>query len=315
MAASMAPLSPPGRLIDVGGFRLHLHEMGQGTPVVVFEAAIGGSALTWSLVQPHVSHVTRTCSYDRGGFGWSEPGPQPRTAGRVADELRVLLRRAGINPPFVFVGHSFGGLVGRIFARRHQSEMAGLVLVDPAHPEDWVTPAPKEQIKIDRALVMCRVGARASRLGITRLVSALPGVGASGLARTALALIRRGRVSSEDAGILAPVWNLPLEGRRQLGVLWSRGAFFDALASHLRSMPESSGEVLEAAAEGYGDLPLVTISATDPGDYRLRQQEALARLSTRGRHLIAPNSGHWIPLEEPHVVVEAVRTVIEMSGS
>jgi pimeloyl-ACP methyl ester carboxylesterase len=310
MAISMAALAPPGRLIDVGGFRLHLHEMGQGSPAVVFEAAIGGSAITWSLIQPDVARITRTCSYDRGGFGWSDAGPQPRTAGRIAGELRVLLQRAGIAPPFVFVGHSFGGLVGRVFAERYRDDMAGLVLVDPAHPEDWVTPAPKEQMKIDRALVMCRVGARASRLGVTRLVSAVPGIGASGLARAALALIRRGRVSSEDAGILAPVWNLPLEARRQLGVLWSRAAFFNALASQLRSMPESSVEVLEAAAGGYGDLPLVTISSTDPGDYRLRQQEALARLSTRGRHIIASNSGHWIPLEEPGTVIDAIRRII-----
>ena len=83
----------------------------------------------------------------------------PRTAGRVADELRALLERGGVAPPFVLVGHSFGGLVMRIFAARHRADVAGLVLVDPAHPEDWVTPAPKEQIKIDRGVRLCRYGA------------------------------------------------------------------------------------------------------------------------------------------------------------
>jgi len=300
----------PGRLIDVGGFRLHVQELGEGAPSVVFEAAIGGSAITWSLIQPEVARFARTISYDRGGFGWSDPGPEPRTAGRIAGELRVLLDRAGVPPPFVLVGHSFGGLVLRVFATRYRGETAGMVLVDPAHPEDWVSPAAKEQIKIDRGLVMCRVGARAARIGLTRLVAGLPGVGASGLARMALAVIRRGRVSSEDAGILAPVWKLPPEARRQLNVLWSRAAFFHALGSQLRTMPESAAEALDAASGGYGDLPLVTLSATSPGDYRLRQQEALAGLSTRGRHLIAANSGHWIPLEEPQLVVDAVRAMV-----
>jgi pimeloyl-ACP methyl ester carboxylesterase len=309
------PLSPPGRLIDVGGFRLHVHSTGSGTPTVILEAALGGSAVSWSLVQPEVARFARVCSYDRAGFGWSDPGPLPRTAGRIADELRVLLRRAGIDPPFVVVGHSFAGLVMRVFATRYRADTAGLLFVDPAHPEDWVTPALKEQIKIDRGLALCRVGALAARLRIARVVAAIPGVGASGLARMALALMRRGRLSREDAGILAPVWKLPPDARRQLGWFWSRRQFFEALGSQLESMRTSSAEAIEASAEGFGDLPLITISSTDPGDHRLRQQEALARLSTRGRHRVASNTGHWIPLEQPQVVVDALRDLMVMPGS
>jgi pimeloyl-ACP methyl ester carboxylesterase len=269
-------VSAPGQLIDVGGFRLHLHCCGQGSPTVVMDSALGGSSVSWLLVQPHIAELTRVCSYDRAGFGWSDRGPMPRTAGRIADELRVLLERANVPPPYVVVGHSFGGLVMRIFAARYQSDVAGMVLVDPAHPEDWVRPAPKEQLKIDRGLRLCRHGATAARHGVARIVSALATVGAFGLARGIARVVSGGRLHREDEGILAPV--------------------------------------LDASAKGYGDLPLTTISSTDPGEYRLRQQDALAALSTQGRHVIATNSGHWIPLDEPATVIDAIRTVLRQCG-
>jgi len=301
----------PGRLIDVGGHRLHLDCTGGGGPAVVFDAALGGSSISWSLVQPPIARLTRACSYDRAGFAWSDAGPLPRTAGRCADELRVLLERGGVPPPYVLVGHSYGGLVMRIFAARHREDVAGLVLVDPAHPEDWVNPAPKERLKIDRGARLCRHGERAARLGLARLVSVLVGLGAFGIARGLVGLVSRGGLSREDEGILAPVWKLPPEARRPLRHFWAEARFFEALGSQIASICESAAETLAAASGGYGDLPLITISSTDPGDYRLRQQDALAALSTRGRHVVAPNSGHWIPLEQPEVVIEVVSSMLD----
>jgi pimeloyl-ACP methyl ester carboxylesterase len=301
---------PPGRLIDVGGFALHLNCTGVGSPAVVCDAALGGSSLSWSLVQPALSATTRVCTYDRAGFGWSGAGPLPRTAGRIADELRTLLDRAGVEPPFVLVGHSFGGLVMRIFAARYRSDIAGLVLVDPAHPEDWVDPAPKERLKLDRGIALCRYGARAARLGLARTVSLLVSAGSLTLARAIVGAVSRGTLSREDEGIIAPVWRLPPEARAPLKRFWTRPEFFESLGSQIGSMCVSSGEALAAGSAGYGDLPLVTISSTNPGDYRLRQQEALARLSTRGRHVVASNSGHWIPLEEPQIVIDEVREMV-----
>ena len=300
----------PGRLVDAGGFRLHLHCTGTGTPSVVLEAALGGSSISWSLVQPSVARLTCVCSYDRAGFGWSDAGPMPRTAGRVADELRVVLDRGGVPPPYVLVGHSFGGFVMRIFAARHPSDVAGLVLVDPAHPEDWVRPAPKEQIKIDRGIRLCRSGATAARFGAARLVSGLATVGLFGVARGLARIISRGGLSREDEGILAPLWKLPPETRKPLRLFWTQEKFFAALGSQIASISTSAAETLDASADGYGDLPLVTISSTDPGDYRLRQQEALARLSRRGRHIVASKSGHWIPLDQPQVVIDAIEQVL-----
>jgi pimeloyl-ACP methyl ester carboxylesterase len=301
---------PPGRLIDVGGFRLHLNCSGQGSPVVVLDAALGGSSLSWTLVQPELAKLTRVCSYDRAGFAWSDAGPMPRTAGRIATELRTLLDRGGVHPPFLLVGHSYGGLVMRIFARRYSQDVVGLVLVDPAHPEDWVRPAPKEQVRIDRGVRLCRQGAAAARMGLARLVVALVDIGALAPARGLVRWFTRGGLSQQDEGLLAPVWKLPPDARRPLRRFWTQPKFFEALGSQIASVCTSAAETLEAAEDGYGDLPLVTISSTDPGDYRLRQQDSLAALSTRGRHIRASNSSHWIPLDQPEVIVETVAAML-----
>lgn len=301
----------PGRMVDIGGFRLHLNCSGSGAPAVVLDAALGGSSISWSLVQPVISTRTRVCSYDRAGLGWSDAGPMPRTAGRVADELHRLLAAAQIPPPYLLVGHSYGGFVMRIFATRYRSDVAGLILVDPAHPEDWVNPAPKELVKIERGVKLCQQGAAAARFGLARLVSALTELGAIPAARAVARMVSRGRLSQEDEGILAPLWKLPHPARQPLRQFWAHSKFYDALRSHIETVPLSAAETLDAGAHGYGDLPLVTISSTDPGEYRLRQQEALARLSTRGRHITASNSGHWIPLDQPAIVIEAIEKLLE----
>jgi len=303
-------IAPPGRLVDVGGFRLHLHCAGDGSPSIILDAALGASSVSWSRVQPELVTLTRVCSYDRAGFGWSDAGLLPRTAGRIADELHTLLQRAHVPSPFLLVGHSFGGLVAQIFAHRFQSEVAGLVLVDPAHAEDWVRPAPKEQVLIERGVRLCRYGAIAARVGVARAVTALVGLGQLALARGLVKVVSRGRLSRQDEAILAPIEKLPPEVRPVLAQFWTKPRFFEALGSQIESISISAAQVLEATADGFGDLPLVTISSTNPGEYRLRQQDRLAQLSTRGRHLMASNSGHWIPLDQPAVVIDAVKEML-----
>ena len=97
---------PPGELVDIGGYRLHINTEGSGPPSVVFEAAMWETGLTWSLVQPEVATFAEACVYDRAGLGWSEPSPKPRTAGVMVEELRAGLAAAGISPPHVVVAHS-----------------------------------------------------------------------------------------------------------------------------------------------------------------------------------------------------------------
>jgi pimeloyl-ACP methyl ester carboxylesterase len=300
---------PPGRLIDIGTHRLHLHCVGEGTPTVVFDAALGGSSLSWRLVQPEVARVTRACTYDRAGFGWSEGGPLPRTAGRVADELHTLLHRAGVAGPYLLVGHSFGGLVMRLFAARHRREVAGLVLIEPAVPEDWVKPSEEKRALIARGERLCRYGEVAARSGVARVVSALARAGALTPARMLVKMVSRGGLRREDEGILAPIWKLPPDARRLLGEMWTQRRFFAALGSQIVNIGESAAEVL-ADPPGFGDLPLAVITAEGARPERLEADRALARRSTRGRQVLAADSGHWVPLDAPRTVSDTVLTLL-----
>jgi pimeloyl-ACP methyl ester carboxylesterase len=122
-------------MVDVGGYQLYIHCTGKGPPTVIMEAGYGDVGETWSLVQPKVAGLTRACSYDRAGLGLSDPGPEPRHSLQIVDELHTLLANAGIEGPFVLVGHSMGGLYMRLYAGRYRQDVVGLVLVDSAHPD------------------------------------------------------------------------------------------------------------------------------------------------------------------------------------
>lgn len=125
-----------GVRIDVGGYQLFLNCTGQGSPAVILESGATDSSRQWKKVQPEVAHTTRVCSYDRAGFGWSDPSSMPRSARQMATELHTGLVKAGVHPPYVLVGHSFGGLVTQIFASLYPDEVAGVVLDDSVHPDE-----------------------------------------------------------------------------------------------------------------------------------------------------------------------------------
>jgi pimeloyl-ACP methyl ester carboxylesterase len=133
--------APTGQLVDIGGRVLHIHCTGQGTPTVLLDAGLGLGAVTWQHVQPALSAITRVCSYDRAGYGWSSTGPSPRTAARVTGDLHVLLERAGIQGPLVMAGHSLGGLFIRHYAATYPADVAGMVLVDSTHEDQDAPPA------------------------------------------------------------------------------------------------------------------------------------------------------------------------------
>ena len=129
--------SPPGEMVDVGTHSLHINCLGEGSPTVILEAASGGMSAHWVRVQQQLAQTTRVCAYDRAGMGWSEGGPEPRDAARVTGELHALLEGAGVEGPYVMVGHSFGGLYARAYAARYPDETAGVVLVDSSHPDQF----------------------------------------------------------------------------------------------------------------------------------------------------------------------------------
>jgi pimeloyl-ACP methyl ester carboxylesterase len=137
---STPPFPAPGRLVDVGGWRLHLNCTGQAggsQPTVILEAGIGDFSVEWSLVQPGVAKYARVCSYDRAGDGWSDLGPYPRTMHQLVYELHTLLDKGGVHQPFVLVGHSYGGWLVRLYAYTYPSEISGIVLIDAGASNPW----------------------------------------------------------------------------------------------------------------------------------------------------------------------------------
>jgi pimeloyl-ACP methyl ester carboxylesterase len=145
-----------GRWVTIGrGCRLYLLEQGSGGPTVIFEAGIGATNLNWRHIQKAVSRFTGTASYDRGGLGFSSRCQTARTPANIAVELHDLLERAEIKPPYILVGHSFGGLVMRRFALLYPDEISGVVLVDPMRCEEWppLDPSKRSQIELGRRLI------------------------------------------------------------------------------------------------------------------------------------------------------------------
>jgi pimeloyl-ACP methyl ester carboxylesterase len=159
----------PGQLVDVGGYNLHISCTGQGSPAVILDASSIDTSSSWAWVQPEVAKSTRVCSYDRAGLGWSDLGPAPRDAQQHSSELHTLLQRGGIAGPYVLVGHSYGGLITRVYADRYPGEVAGVVLVEALHP-DFQARQGKAEVMPNTDPAMLAAGRFLSRLGFTRLV-------------------------------------------------------------------------------------------------------------------------------------------------
>ncbi|MCG8325192.1 MAG: alpha/beta hydrolase [Thiotrichales bacterium] len=127
--------SPPGRMIDMGTFHMHIHCQGEGSPVVILESGLGGFSLDWYEIQNNLSQSIRVCAYDRAGYGWSEPGPSPRVTDQLVEELEELLIRADIQPPYVLAGHSYGGFNVQYFAKLNPDKVVGMALIEGSHPD------------------------------------------------------------------------------------------------------------------------------------------------------------------------------------
>ncbi len=299
---------PRGEWVDLGTHRLMVRRAGTGGPAVIFDAALGASSLSWALVQPEIARETLTVSYDRAGLGGSAAGPMPRTAGRIVEELRRMLDKAGVGPPFVLVGHSYGGLCARLFAERYRSDMAGLVLVDAPEAKTWARPGAENAHRLRMGTWLARRGALAARLGVARAVAWMARAGALGAARAVSNSFSAGALRGHTDHLLAPLAKLPPDLQRAAQEAWLRPRFYEALASQMETLPESAAEA--AGAGGLGDLPLAVVTAARPGAARMAEQEAAARQSSQGRHWIAASGGHWIPLDEPETVVAAIREVL-----
>jgi pimeloyl-ACP methyl ester carboxylesterase len=224
-------------------------------------------------------------------------------------ELRGLLDGAGIPPPYVLVGHSFGGLIIRAYARAHPSHVVGLVFVDTLHPEEWTNLTSEQRNTLRGGVFLSRIGAGLASVGVVRLCLALLAGGAPGIPRR-FSRVFGARASALLEHIVGEVQKLPKEVLPAVQAHWSRPRAFRGMWQHLEALPLCC-EQIARAADAFGDLPVVTLSAANRNPRWLAADAALAQASTRGRHVVSDSAGHWIHLDDPSFVVEAIRDVVE----
>jgi pimeloyl-ACP methyl ester carboxylesterase len=270
---------PPGRLVDIGGYRLHIHCTGKGSPTVVIESGWGDTSGTWGWVQPEIAKSTRVCNYDRAGMGWSEISPEPRTSREFAKELHTLLTKAGEPGPYVLVGHSLGAYTVRIYAHDYPKEVDGIVFVDPQNLSTsnatTYSPAPKPDKNAP--------GVWLARIGLVRLL----------------------------AEPLGAVEELPAKDKQAYTAYAvaprSVQTFLD------EGMGMSEGVAQTQAVTTLGKLPLIVLSrGKDMDTESAASQERYLKLSTNNRHFIADKSDHHIMIDQPKAVVDAITTMLKL---
>jgi pimeloyl-ACP methyl ester carboxylesterase len=299
---------PPGRLVDVGGHRLHLFESGSASgPTILLEAGLMSTVLSWTELQRELSKSSRVVSYDRAGLGWSDLGPMPRTADRIVDELHALLGCAGIPPPYILVGHSFGGLTMPLFAARFPAEVAAVVLVDPVAPAEWNPPSEHDRKQTRIGATVCRRAALLSRIGLLRFVAFLLTSGVKKLGAVLVRMISRG--SPKESGTVSSPWfaALPANEKAMASVFWIQPKFALTIASQLENLPVSAARV--ARLDSFCDKPVVIFSARTAPEHRKKEHAAMAARLPCGEHVLAENSNHWIMQEEPERVIRAIEKV------
>jgi pimeloyl-ACP methyl ester carboxylesterase len=295
-ARDTAAFPAPGQLVDVGGYKLHIHCVGDGRPTVVLEASLANISSDWSWVQPEVAKTTRVCSYDRAGNGWSDPGPLPRDAHQIAHELHTLLDKANVPGPYVLVGHSFGGLYIRMFAAQYPKNVVGMVFVDASHPDMWsrmpASLVAREQLSAGQRILYSTL----TRFGISRLTGGFPA----------------------NCGLPA----------RQCGGVEAWGYTTKYVDSFLSEMfaPERDAQV--RATGTLGTMPVVVVTATVHEDPRLAEtpevkefeqtwkamQRELAALSSNSLHHIVEGATHsslQFDQQTALVTSDAIRQVVE----
>ena len=277
-----------GRLLDVGGRKMHIQCTGDGSPTVILDSGLGDSYLSWHKVQPEIAKFSRVCSYDRAGLGFSDPSSEPRTSKAIAEELHALLQAANISPPYVIVGHSMGGYNVRVYASMYRRDIVGMVLVDASHP-DQENRFPPELKNLEGSWHReAEFIAYTTPFGVPRLLG----------------------LCDNDPTSRAADCNARA-AREQL--------------AEIKAFPESAAET--AATGSLGDLPLAVLShdpdkpssdlppeiAKPTNEAWEQMQVELSHLSTRGTQTIAKNSAHYIQIDRPDVVIDAVRNIVEQA--
>jgi pimeloyl-ACP methyl ester carboxylesterase len=296
---------PPGAMTEIDGQRLHLMCVGTGRPAVLFEAGIAASSLSWTRVIRDVGAFTRACAYDRAGLGWSEPSQAPRTVTRMVAELRGILA-TGAPGPAVLVGHSFGAFLILAYASQYPADVAGLVLLDP--PTEWHGISGQRARVLWGGIQLSRVGGVLARVGVVRACLALLTGGAPGVPRNFVRVFGPTAARTLEH-LVGEVRKLPPEVHPVVQSIWCQPKCFRAMAEHLAAFEETAAAADRATP--LPDVPLAVVSSGDQPADIIAQHRQLARLSSQGRHVVAAQSGHWIQLDEPDLVVRTIEEVVE----
>jgi pimeloyl-ACP methyl ester carboxylesterase len=294
---------PPGQLVDVGGYKMHIYCTGQGSPTVILDAGLGDFSVTWGLVQPEVAKTTRVCSYDRAGYGWSEPSPHPRTASGMAGELHTLLANADIQGPYVLVGHSLGGLIVRIYTHSFPGEVAGMVLVDSTHEEQYI----RQSTAVPKYIEVQRHGSAQ----VAKQYRLFGFLGSTGI----MALVPQ---SIPNPGFSDAEFE-------QYKAIWATTDFFKTILGEGEALEGILAEARSMEITSFGNLPLIILTAGSSGldpnfsDTENQQlnavrkilQSELLGLSSASKQIIAEQSSHYIQSDQPDLVIDAIREILD----
>ena len=321
--------SPTGQLVDIGGYRLHLYCIGIGTPTIVLIPGAGDYSFDWALVQPALAKATRTGSYDRAGYAWSDLGPNPRTMRQEADEVRRLLARAGVDGPVLLVGHSLGGLIARVYAREYPEAVSGMALVDPTSEDT--------QLNYRGTIVRVRESAKARPVPAPRFESGAERPTASAREINEFAEMQR---SMGKPSIEPPYDRLPPNVQRAR--LWAESDTTKRPAIQEDFWPEELQAMHDERIRNpqpLRNIPLLILIASrdEPRPQGMtsaqiaqfeevqrekrRQKEELVQLSSNSIAVSDPRSGHHIQLEDPNWLttmllgeLDTVRRHLELKG-
>ena len=299
--------SPNGKLVDIGGYKLHIDIKGQGSPVVVMIAGSQAFSFDWSLVMQGISGITQVCTYDRPALAWSDPGPMPRTFDQDIYELHTLLQKSGVKPPYILVGHSLGGIIARLFEKKYPTEVKGLVLVD-ATSEDAV-------------LFM---NGKIQRLRTFSQNRTIPPVKTKPDTSTKIPSMKDMEEMWKMMGepkIESPFDRLPKKFQEQR--IWAMRQPKFLLADNGPYWADEFSAMYADSLYSLGNKPIYVLSSgrdafsknTDSAMKaiwleKLEQKEKMSNLSSNSKHIITTKSGHEIHLEEPELVINAIKEVI-----
>jgi len=282
---------------------------GTGHPTVILVSGLGlkfTGSLVWYMVQPVLQNVTRVCSYDRAGLGFSDMGPLPRTSSRNVADLHALLHRTKIHPPYIMVGHSLGGFDVRLFADRYPSEVAGMVLVDPIVERLTSMLERKETILYAQAQICETMARRGSLQKQDPLHKCIGPDGSNSIV--------------EDDPHLTPRVNATIDNILQKPDPWLVYLSEAASAGFISSSNRTDDTDVIREQRGYGTMPVIVLTAADTysGSAKKAWQKGhqrIAEYSLRGLDCVIPKVGHFIQIERPSVVITAIRQVIKLTTS